>query len=340
MKTFEGLCGIKATVVCDSISEAGTRLTTFEVEYPRIIHAELLTHKMLSRNAASSRAIPFAKMKEQLTGRPVRFGANVSGMQDDAQEHDGLIQGSPIFKPDGDYYTECYSSEEAWEFAKADALFWSQAFSDAGYHKQCFNRLTETFQMIKVLITATEWSNFFWLRNDSAADPTLHNLAKTMLEAYKDSVPRVISAYDMNADDVAWHLPYIEIHDNTDSLAWKKYYFITNAQGHPVRLSTQEAIKVSAARCAAISFRNSDYDLEKSLLVYDRLVGDERKHSSAMEHQATPILPVDGYNKAAINWQKGISHMDRDGNLWSGNFKNWIQHRKLIDGENYVGEIK
>jgi len=81
-RTIEGKSNIKATVICDSISEQGKRITTFELEYPRIIHSELMTHRMLSRNAASSRAIPFKAMVENLNGKPVRFGAANKGMQD------------------------------------------------------------------------------------------------------------------------------------------------------------------------------------------------------------------------------------------------------------------
>jgi hypothetical protein len=34
-------------------------------------------------------------------------------------------------------------------------------------------------------------------------------------------------------------------------------------------------------------------------------------------------------------WGKvpGITHQDREGQLWSGNLRGWIQHRKLIPNE-------
>ena len=88
MTKVKGKANIVARVVCDSISHDGVRLTTFECEYPRIIHSELMAHRMLSRNAASSRAIPFEKMLQQLDGKPVRFGAANKGMQDTGEEHD------------------------------------------------------------------------------------------------------------------------------------------------------------------------------------------------------------------------------------------------------------
>lgn len=333
MKTFEGKNGIKATVICDSISPAGVRLTTIECEYPRIIHAEVMTHRMFSRNAASSRAIPFEKMLKQLTGKPVRFGANQAGMQDSG-EHDGLIYGDGQYDRGGDYFQPELTPSEAWEAARADAIQWSQRFADADYHKQICNRLTEPFQMIKVLISATEWSNFFWLRCDEAADPTLQELAGLMKEAYDKAVPQELKPGQ-------WHLPYM-FFDSLDC----NYYLDEKCEEY---LPLEDAIKVSAARSAAVSYRNVDYSLEKSKEVYDRLVGSLKKHGSALEHQATPMEPTIsqycGIGAKLINdegvpqsWQEGISHADRNGNLWSGNFKGFIQHRKLLPGENYTGE--
>lgn len=340
MKTFEGKNGIKATVVCDSICN-GVRLTTMECEYPRIIHSEMMTHRMFSRNAASSRAIPFEKMLKQLNGMPVRFGANQAGMQDSG-EHDTLIEGRGVESEEFPNATWAFSAEEAWEEAKQDAIFWSQAFADAGYHKQICNRLTEPFQMIKVLISATEWDNFFWLRDDLAADPTLEHLTKEcMRKAYEASTP-----FELKPGE--WHLPYITImrERHTGNL----HYFEAPGDLAPGdKMLLEDAIKVSAARSAAVSYRNVDYSLEKSKEVYDRLVGSDKKHGSALEHQATPMQ--EGYANwtghpdfQSVNvvyesntWQEGVSHTDRNGSLWSGNFKGWIQHRKLLPGENYTG---
>lgn len=328
MKIVEGLCGIKATVICDSISEAGVRLTTMEIEYPRIILSELNTHRMLSKNSASSRAIPAEKMFQQLTGRPVRFGANVSGMQDGG-EHTSLI--------------EDYSPEEWWHLAQLSAKTFSQAFSEAGYHKQVFNRLTEPFQMMKTVISGTEWANFFYLRNDDMADPTIRELARCMQEAREQSVPQVLRAGE-------WHLPYVEFfRDDSDGAMYRINDTWTSGDCTGCGFVELEyAIKVSCARTAAVSFRNEDYGLEKCIQVYERLVGDERKHASAMEHTATPMKPeyvmypscrtIGDVNRARDpnTWQEGISHVDRKGWLWSGNFKGFIQHRKTIRGENHV----
>lgn len=317
---------ISAKVICDSISEAGVRLTTFEIEVPRIVWSELMTHRMFSRNAASSRAIPFAKMSEQLIGRPVSFGKNQTGMQA-GEEHGAFVNGREV--PGHPDATFAYSAEEAWEEAKKDALFWSKAFADAGYHKQCFNRLTEPFQCIKAVVSATEFQNFFYLRKDAAADPTIHRLAQCMYEAQENSNPTVLKVGE-------WHLPYIGYHFETYSkFGDGEQTFVMEGEDE---ISLEDAIKVSCARTAAVSFRNVDYGLEKCLQVYDRLLNSGKLHGSALEHAATPM---DFTGRGHVNqpedtgtWQQGVSHMTSDGELWSGNFKGFIQHRKTIKGEN------
>jgi hypothetical protein len=330
MRFFEGK-QCKVRILADSINHLGNRLLTYEAEYPRIIHAEFMTHRMLARNAASSRAIPAAKMREQLTAAPVRFGKNVGGMQDAGEWRE------PIWNPrDGIWMFP----EEAWEAAKEDAIMWSSAFAEAGYHKQVFNRLTEASQKIKIVTTATEWDNFFWLRKHEAADPTIAELAQLMWDAREDSRPMLLQPGE-------WHLPYIK------TIRMDKLHYCLEEDGvlQFPSLDLEDAIKVSCARCAAVSFRNVDYGVEKSREVYERLVGDQRKHASAFEHCATPMKTTkfvtwaDSDLDKNINvpslpytWEDGISHMDRYSRLWSGNLQGFIQYRKLIPGENYVAE--
>lgn len=336
MKKFEGAGGlVSATVIADSTMHNGTRMRTFEIECPRIILSENNTHRMLSKNSASSRAIPFAKMQEQLTGRPVRFGQANPGMQDKGVDYDEPVMGMP--------------PKLAWEHACADAAFWSEAFFTAGYHKQVYNRLTEPFQMMKTVVSGTEFNNFFWLRDDDAADPTIAALARVMKQAQDASEPFFLEPGE-------WHLPYVDSWREADGTMT---YYIKDDEGVATWLDVEDAKKVSAARCAAVSFRNTDYTLEKSLQVFDRLVGDERKHASAFEHQATPMkpkttawlyiwdtnppTPTDYDMRNCINfaepetWEVGVTHMDRNFDLWSGNLKDWIQFRKLIPGESKPG---
>lgn len=339
MHTIEGKYGIKATVLLCSVSaNTGVEMVTFEIEYPRLILAELNTHRMLSRNSASSRAIPFQKMMDQLTARPVRFGQARPGMQDNGVDFDAPVvyncfaDGEPWFAP----------HDAAWEFAKRDAVKHAKSFYEAGYHKQVYNRLIEPFQMMKTVISGTEWSNFFWLRNHEAADPTIAELARVMKEAYEAADVQALYPGE-------WHLPYLDtcVLPHEAVLSYGDW-----VDGEFIKYSLDDAIKVSCARCAAVSFRNVDYGLEKSKEVYERLLGDERKHASAFEHCATPMVrkyadaeawALTNGNINACNipdipetWENGVSHMDRQSQLWSGNLRGWIQFRKLIPGENYT----
>lgn len=314
-------------------SVTGIVFLTFEVEYPRIVLAELNTHRGLSKNSFSSRAVPFKKMLEQLSGRPVRFGANQSGMQDKGEDFDAPVK---LFSGDGVLME--LTPEEAWRAACVDAKANARAFAEAGYHKQVYNRLLEPWQMMKTVISGTEWPNYFWLRHHSAADPTLAELARVMWEADKAT-----EAEELQQGE--WHLPYLDTWRTPDGVLHYGDVWLDGIESGYIEYSLEDAIKISCARCAAVSYRNEDYGLEKSREVYDRLVGDERKHASAFEHCGTPIKATQhetwiGSNIPQIpeTWEAGITHMDRQRNLWSGNIKGWIQYRKLIPGENYVGE--
>lgn len=305
-----GKNGIYAKVVCDSVSESKKRITTLELSYPRIIHSEFMTHRQFSRNAASSRAIPFKAMVENLNGIPVRFGAANTGMQDKGGEWEC-----------GVYLThDSYAKtpQIAWGSAKEAAIEVARGFYNAGYHKQVYNRLLEPFQMMKVVVTATEWANFFWLRDDEAADPTIQALARCMKQAMNESEPQVLKSGQ-------WHLPFVDTFCDASTNEFCGYCI----GKYPYEmLSIEEAIRVSAARCAAVSYRKEDYGLEKCLQVFDRLVGNEKKHSSALEHQATPMK--EPKQSDVWLWEEGATHLDREGNLWSGNYCGWIQHRQLL----------
>lgn len=364
-----GKAGIVARMICDSASEAGIRLSTFELTYPRIIHSELLTHKMLCSNSASSRAIPFAKMAEQLTGMPVRFGQANPGMQDKGCDYDApvfvhrymveafkhwLINNVPEEEHQTRWDEEAYgyftSPQNWWKFSGWLANGCAQMFHECGYHKQVVNRRTEADQMMKTVLSGTEFDNFFWLRNHGDADPTLEELARCMAEAREKSVPQLLKAG-------AWHLPYVDseftFNDETNN-SEQQFLIRQDVEGWGEAgyyISLEQAIKVSCARTAAVSFRAEDYGLEQCLRVYDRLVGEERKHASAMQHAATPMLKNhtvvnrDAWGGDYVNapehpntWQEGVSHADRDGQLWSAQYRGWIMFRKTIPGENYIAQ--
>lgn len=321
---------ISVKIVADSISPSGIRIITFELEYPRIIHSELMTHRLLSRNAMSSRAIPIKKMIEQVQqnpAMPVKFGKNQPGMQD-AGEHSAQLG-------DG------YSAEEWWKLAGLSAARFAAEFADAGYHKQIANRLLEPYQRMKTVVTATDWNNFFWLRVDQDADPTIYELAKAMKEASDNSIPDPL-------EPGQWHTPYVDhvygFEDIDDKeCAVFEGYCVLDEENKPVMLTLEEALAISASCCAQVSYRVLNTSKEKALDIYEKLVSGNKVHASPFEHQATPMteyreiensdyLTIGHINfpRDPSSWEEGITHADRQGKLWSGNLRGWRQHRQLV----------
>lgn len=307
-----------AKVIAHSKSAiTGKEVITFELEFPRIVLAEFNTHNALSKNSSSSRAIPVSKMLEQVRNNPampVRFGAANKGMQD-AGEYAGVVTFTDEFGPWSG------SAEDAWHYAAMDAAQWAERFYEAGYAKQICNRLIEPFQTMKVVMTATELNNFIWLRDHPAADPTIDALAKAIKEAKEKS-------QSVTLEPGAWHTPY-----------YGEGYWDSDCGD-----TLQNALTISASCCAQVSFRTLDDSLEKAYGVVDKLnlkgENDEPVHASPTEHQCTPVQQggefwdEDGqYELNTQNpesWEEGITHMDRDGTMCSGNLKGFIQYRQLI----------
>ena len=327
---FERETLITAKVICDSVSEQGVRLTTFEIEYPRFIHGELMTHRMLSKNSSSSRAIPIQKMLEQIESNmaiPIYWGKNKSGMQA-VEEVDDLSKNN---------------AEIMWKgcFWKAkDTVSW---LSDDGLHKQVSNRLTEPFQMMKVVITGTDWDNFFNLRIHPDAQPEICMLAYKMYEAMSKSVLVLLKKGD-------YHLPYVNrgigINSDGENLSWFEGLYVGEYPkvGIPNWLSLEQAIKYSVASCASVSYRATDMTLEKAEKIWNMLVKSEVVHASPLTHVATPIskeIEIENSDYQTIGfinrignpstWEEGVTHMRRDGTLCSGRFAGWIQQRHLIE---------
>ena len=296
---------ISAKIVGDSISQ-GKRITTFELEYPRFIHSELMTHRVFSRNAMSSRAVPIEKMIEQVAkepAMPIHWGKNQAGMQ--AKEE---VSGEDKYGNDRKELLKARWHESA----KFQASF-AQEFSDHALHKQVVNRILEPFQTMKTVLTSTEFENFFWLRNHEDAQPEIKKLAEEMLKAQEESKPIPLIPGE-------WHLPYYGEHGALF--------------GSFSDEELEQAKAISASCCAQVSYRKLDDSLEKALNVYKRLVESEPVHASPFEHQATPmkIMNCDYYTDAiweALS-QEGATHMDKDQNIWSGNFCGWAQHRQMI----------
>lgn len=165
-----------ATVICDS-TWGDDRITTLELVYPRYIHSELMTHRVFSRNASSSRATPINVLIDEVLNDPVFFdfvGCNKAGMvADEPLECEQLIK----FKEDW------YALGEL----VAHAV---KAMSDKyGVHKQTLNRALEPWSRIRTLVTSTDWDNFFKLRLAPDAQPEMQSLAKAMKGAMELSTP-------------------------------------------------------------------------------------------------------------------------------------------------------
>lgn len=163
-----------AKIILDSMSPAGARITTMQLVYPRFIHSEFMTHRVFSRNASSSRAIPVAKMIEQVRNdpaMPIHWGSNKPGMQA------------------GEEVRDLTEAKQLWMAAARNAANVAGHMADIGLHKQVANRILEPFQWMHTIVTATEWENFFKLRLHPAADPNIHELARVMLAAMQASKP-------------------------------------------------------------------------------------------------------------------------------------------------------
>lgn len=312
-----------ARVVADSISPQGKRITTFELEYPRIIHSELMTHRLFSRNAMSSRAIPIKKMIEQVyhnPAMPVKFGKNQPGMQD-AGEHTNAL----MYEFAGKTYVN--SAEMAWRAAGQTACIFAEAFADAGYHKQIANRLLEPFQRMKTVLTATDFENFWWLRVDKDADPTIFALAEAMKKAFDESDPELLYPGQ-------WHTPYVDHLVTVGEQASEDTfeYCVLDENNKPVILTLEEAKAISASCCAQVSYRVLNNTKDKALDIYGKLLSGNKVHASPFEHQATPLVHAscDELENGSFTWEDGVTHVDRNGMFWSGNFRGWSQHRQLV----------
>lgn len=306
---------IKAKIIADSVSAVnGQRITTFELEYPRFIHSELMTHRLFSRNAMSSRAVPINKLVDQVSedpALPTHWGKNRSGMQAKEELTGVMLDGV----------------KHLW--IEAAELMANRAYlmDSAGLHKQIANRILEPFQLMKTVLTATEFDNFFWLRRHEDAQPEIKELTDKMYKELTLSKEQSRVVYLEPGD---WHTPYY------DSGYWKEEFIGQFGMCDTLGLTLQDALAISSSCCAQVSYRLLDDSIEKARKVYQRLVESTPVHASPFEHQATPMKYFEQEDYTALSqssdFDKGTTHEDIKGNRWSGNFKSWIQYRQLIDG--------
>lgn len=276
---------IKAEIVCDSMGPSGIRLTTMQLTYPRMIHSEYMTHRVFSRNASSSRAIPVKKLIDMALEDPAFFESvryNEAGMQGQTELTPEHLQR---------FYTEWL---ELMNISAGYALRWAGKIEDGGYgiHKQHANRVMEPWHHIKVVHTATDWDNFWELRCHADAEPTMRALADAMHFAYVEGTPVHLSAGD-------WHLPYVRADERKV-------------------MPLQWLVECSTARCARVSYMNHDGthpNVEKDRKLHDALVAGVPRHASPTEHQAEAVTkeqylpPIWGSNlRGWHQYRKFIEH--------------------------------
>ena len=298
---------ITAQILADSVSPEGTRMTTYEIEYPRFILAELNTHRMLSKNSASSRAIPVTAMHDHIranTAAPVYWGKNQPGMKAKVE-----LEAS-----------DKSMAQYLWAKARDSAIDFAKQLSDLGSHKQITNRVTEPWMIMKTVISGTEWANFFWLRDHADAQPEIAVLANKMHLAYMASQPRLLQPGE-------WHVPYVNTVRDTNNYT---LHYLDN-QGN--NITAEEARVISSSCCAQVSYRKSDDSFEKANKIYRQLIESEPAHASPVEHQATPMDTNSMCRFEPETWQPGVTHVSANSDLWSGNLRGWIQFRKLIANE-------
>jgi thymidylate synthase ThyX len=252
---------ISAKIIADSVSPDGKRLTTVQTRYPKFIHGEVMTHRAFSRNASSSRAIPVARLIQDVIDDPIEpsfWGKNQPGMQ--AAE-----------ELTGEYLN---MAKAYWNIVRSMSISSARYLTIYGTHKQIVNRILEPYCHINTLISATEWDNFFELRCHPAAQPEMRMLAEAIRDARAASTPKLLRLGE-------WHLPYFDPEADREAL------FDANLGGDLF----DWMIRLSVARCARVSYLTQEGAVpttEADLALYDRLVGSVPLHASPAEHQATP----------------------------------------------------
>ena len=235
---------ISAVILADSINEHGNRITTFDLTFPRFILAELATHRVFSMNSASSRAIPFKKMKEMVMSNPF---TPIAWQKD----HKGM-QGK-------EYLTEkeeIQRAEEDWLNARTAAVQNATYLNiGAGVTKQLCNRLLEPFMWHSIILTGTDFDNFFNLRIHEDAEIHIYELAKCMKEAREGNKPTLLKEGE-------WHLPMSSDAPDADKL------------------------KIVTARMARKSYQtlgdDPKIDYNADIKLHDRLLVE--RHASPFEH--------------------------------------------------------
>lgn len=321
----------RAEVICDSIGDYSPRLTTFKLRYHKFIHGELMTHRMLSRNASSSRAVPVAKLIAEVRddatrAAPVWWGAEQKGMQ----SGDELSEATRWTLND-EKISERDAAKMEWQTTAIVASQHAQNLHDMGVHKSIVNRILEPYSHINVVATGVEdaWLNFFGLRLDKAAQPEMRALAELMWAAWNESRPKKL-------ESGRWHLPFVR-----GDMALLDDILPPGNGLTP----HDQFVRISVARCARVSYESFETGkrstVEEDLKLYERLMGSQPLHASPAEHQATPDGISDFKVEIFVPTPEDMDQRKIRGDIhatWTnseqhGNLPGWRQYRKMLDGE-------
>lgn len=299
---------VTAKILADSVNPAGCRITSWVLTYPRFFHSELMTHRVFSRNAASSRAIPVKKVIEEVQNNPampVYWGKNQSGMQA-SEELDDAIK-KPFYDegfPEPFLMTSKEAAKGEWLAARDSAVSHAKKLLEIGLHKQVANRILEPFMHMTIILTGTEFENFFSLRAHKDAQPEFQELAYLMLNLYQSKEPTKLKEGE-------WHIPF------SDKFDLERLMVLYRNQTGGNYLSEDEdmnnlRLKISTARCARVSYLNFEGkdDYEADIDLCNKL--SESGHWSPFEHCAQSLSDE----------------------KWVGNFRGWKQYRKFFSQEN------
>jgi thymidylate synthase ThyX len=297
---------INAKILLDSINPVGNRITSWILTYPRFFHSEIMTHRVFSRNAASSRAIPVKRMIDDIRqncAMPIFWGKNQAGMQAKEELDDTIKHREIVVSPVGnglDPYkltvTDKHAAKHEWLAARDSAITHAEKMLELGVHKQIANRILEPFMHMTVIITGTEFENFFALRAHPDAQPEFQDLAYKMLDIYQLSEPKKLKEGE-------WHIPF---GDKLDETRLTELYYKTAIPHEELKL------RISVARCARVSYLNFEGkdDYNKDIELSETL--SSSGHWSPFEHSAMALSTSE----------------------YSGNFKGWKQYRKTFNQEN------
>lgn len=302
---------ISATIIKDSKNEWGNRITTFLLVMPRIVLAEFNTHRMISRNSASSRAIPTETMLKNITNfpfKPIRW----------LREHKGM-QGYDYWPEDS---PEAIAASTIWNDTRYFTIQQCKSLLECEVSKQFINRLLEPYMWHTVIATSTEWGNFFALRAHEAAEIHIQDLAYKMLNEYNKSIPKLLKAGQ-------WHIPFEEQIDQIEvsNLAARTNSLVTN--------NTLDIInaRISVGICAGISYGRIKDKIDPLDMIdlYQSLVQRPYEGKRGIRSSVDPIhaSPTEHQAMAMDAFQHEL-------NPQSGNFKGFTQFRKMLPNENAV----